>query len=496
MTSADGPPEAVLIFAAPRAARQLKDAAERRIAMLHLIVAARSWHFLIRILIATIAVSAATAFQLPVEIEVPGEPFLLYFILVVLASIFLDRAAGFFTAGSTAVASVLWFEPVLSFRLYHAVDLLTIEAYGIAAAASVEGFCRMVDGMLAERSEADSQRLQRHEAEARLTAVERMARSLEESEARFRATFENAAVGVAHFSADGRWFRVNRAMSRILGWPAEELVVKSFQEIIHPDDLALELREFEQLRAGKIDSYSVENRSVRKDSAIVWIRKTVSSVLTSQGAIDYLVSVVEDISERKRAEEEIRLLMREANHRAKNMLGLVQVIARQTAASSPESFTERFAARIQALAANQDLLVRHKWHGVDMEDLVRAQLAHFADLIGPRIAVGGPKLHLNAAASQALGLAIHELATNAGKYGALSTDAGHVDIDWRLDGETLAMNWTERGGPPVGQPEHLGFGTTVTRSMAKRSLDGEVELDYAQSGLAWHLTCPATNALE
>jgi two-component sensor histidine kinase len=131
-----------------------------------------------------------------------------------------------------------------------------------------------------------------------------------------------------------------------------------------------------------------------------------------------------------------------------------------------------------------------------MEDLVRAQLAHFADLIGPRIAVGGPKLHLNATASQTLGLAIHELATNAGKYGALSTDAGHVDIDWRLDGETLAMNWVERGGPPVRQPEHRGFGTTVTGTMAKRTLDGDARLDYAQSGVAWHLICPASNALE
>ncbi len=90
---------------------------------------------------------------------------------------------------------------------------------------------------------------------------------------------------------------------------------------------------------------------------------------------------------------------------------------------------------------DQDLLVRHKWQGVDMEDLVRTQLTHFADLIGLRIAVGGPQLHLNAAASQTLGLAIHELATNASKYGDLSTDAGRVDIDWRLDGETLA--WRE-----------------------------------------------------
>src|SRR5215831_19344713 len=112
------------------------------------------------------------------------------------------------------------------------------------------------------------------------------------------------------------------------------------------------------------------------------------------------------------------------------MLSLVQAIARQTAAGEREDFIGRFTERLQALAANQDLLVRHKWQGVDAENLVRAQLAHFADVIGPRITIGGQKLNLNAVAAQAIGLALHELATYASKYGALSTDAGCVDIRW------------------------------------------------------------------
>jgi two-component sensor histidine kinase len=188
--------------------------------------------------------------------------------------------------------------------------------------------------------------------------------------------------------------------------------------------------------------------------------------------------------------------MREVNHRAKNMLSLVQAIARQTAAREPEDFIGCFTERIQALAANQDLLIRNEWQGVDVEDLVRAQLAHFADLVGSRIAVHGPKLHLNAAAAQAIGLALHELATNAGKYGALSVDAGRVDVGWQFEGGTFAMSWTERNGPPVSPPERRGFGSTVIISMAKRTVDGEVELDYAPSGLTWHLRCRAANALE
>jgi two-component sensor histidine kinase len=110
--------------------------------------------------------------------------------------------------------------------------------------------------------------------------------------------------------------------------------------------------------------------------------------------------------------------------------------------------------------------------------------------------VHGPKLHLNATAAEAVGLALHELATNAGKYGALSTDDGQVDVRWRLDGDPLTMTWTERGGPPMQAPDHRGFGTMVIESMARQALGGEVRLDYARSGVAWQLTCPAVNALE
>ncbi len=464
--------------------------------MLHLIAAGRSWRLLVRIGIATIAVGMATALQLPTEIKVPGEPFLLYFIVVVLASIFLGRAAGFFTAGATTMASVLWFEPVFLFKLYHAVDLLTVEVYAIAAAASAEGLCRLVDNMLAERSEADAQRLQRHEAETRLTAIERMTRSLAESEARFRATFDNAAVGIAHVTPDGRWLRVNNAMSRILGWPADELVSKSFPDITHPDDLEVELGLLEQLRDGTIDSYNADKRYIRKDGTVVWTRRTVSCVRDSDGSIDYLVSVVEDISARKRAEEQVRLLMREANHRAKNMLMLVQAVARQSAACDRDDFMGRFTERLQALAANQDLLIQHKWQSVDLEKLVRAQLAPFSDASGSRITASGPPLRLNAAAAQALGLALHELATNAGKYGALSTDVGRVDVSWQFDDDTFVMSWIEGQGPPVRPPERRGFGSTVIESMVKQTLNAEVRLNYASSGLEWRLTCHAAHALE
>jgi two-component sensor histidine kinase len=178
------------------------------------------------------------------------------------------------------------------------------------------------------------------------------------------------------------------------------------------------------------------------------------------------------------------------------MLSVVDAIAHQTATRSPEDFVARFSERIQALSANQDLLVRNEWKGVEIMGLVQAQLAHFADLIGSRIAVDGPILRLTAGSAQAIGLALHELATNAGKYGALSTDKGCVDIRWGIEDDTFAISWTERNGPPVSAPKRRGFGSIVMGVMAERSIGGHVDVDYPSAGLTWRLTCPAANLLE
>jgi len=208
------------------------------------------------------------------------------------------------------------------------------------------------------------------------------------------------------------------------------------------------------------------------------------------------VGTLADITERREREEREHLLVREVNHRAKNILSVVEAIARQTATRNPEDFVERFSERIQALSANQELLVRNEWRGVEIEDLIRAQLSPFADLMGSRIIVRGPKLRLKAASAQAIGLALHELSTNAGKYGALSTDKGRVDVFWATDGDTFTMSWSEREGPPVSAPKRRGFGTTVMERMVKGSLSGTIDLDYAPAGLTWRLTCPAESALE
>jgi two-component sensor histidine kinase len=155
---------------------------------------------------------------------------------------------------------------------------------------------------------------------------------------------------------------------------------------------------------------------------------------------------------------------------------------------------------MQTLAASHDLLVKSQWRGIEIADLIRVQLAHFKDLIGNRIKLDGPSLRLSVAAAQTLGMIIHELATNAAKYGALSSNLGHIDIRWHAqqveDTEVFTISWTERGGPTVVAPSHRGFGSTVVKTMAESSLDGDVDLDFAPTGLRWHLVCPSSKVLD
>jgi PAS domain S-box-containing protein len=327
----------------------------------------------------------------------------------------------------------------------------------------------------------------------RLQAEER-ARWQEEQ--RLAATYQHAPVGIAEVDAQGKVLRMNALSCGLFGYSFDEMLGRSiFEEPADPSS-GTDREQFQRQVTGEFDRYTIEKPIRRQDGSYLWVLITSSSVRDTNGQFLYAVRVQQDITERKEREEREHLLFREMNHRAKNMLSVVDAIARQTATRDPEDFIERFSERIQALSANQDLLVRNEWKGVEIEDMAHAQLSHFADLIGSRIAVNGPKLRLKTTGAQAVGLALHELATNAGKYGALSTDLGRVDICWGTKGDTLTICWSEREGPRVPPPKRRGFGTIVMEAMTERSVDGKVDLDYRPSGVTWRLTCPAANALE
>jgi PAS domain S-box-containing protein len=209
-----------------------------------------------------------------------------------------------------------------------------------------------------------------------------------------------------------------------------------------------------------------------------------------------------DITERKEAEERQRLLVNELNHRVKNSLATVQAIAAQSLRGPdvPEEARERFLARLIALARANDLLVAERWHGASLSAIAAQVASPYAGTAdAERFRIEGPPVELSPKAAIALALALHELATNAAKYGALSAPGGRVELSWSLEGEgaaaRLRLTWREVGGPPASQPTKTGFGSRLLERGLSTELRAKVNLDYRPSGLVFTLTAPMNEGL-
>jgi PAS domain S-box-containing protein len=272
-----------------------------------------------------------------------------------------------------------------------------------------------------------------------------------------------------------------------------------YRSALHPDDRHL-MQKFHE-RADKQDSFTSEYRVVRPDGTTLWLRGRGQVIARApDGKAERMVSIVTDVTERKAAEDHIQFLMHEISHRSKNLLMVIQSIARRTArtAGTMEEFERRFERRLQGLAASHDVLVRENWHGAPLANLVRQQLVPFVEIQSSRFELAGPDVVITAEAAQAIGLAIHELATNAIKYGALSEPAGHVKVCWMFEANAgapgqLSLNWIEQGGPPVSPPSRKGFGHVVIGEMVERALSGNVAVEFAHEGLKWSVSIPAIN---
>ncbi len=323
--------------------------------------------------------------------------------------------------------------------------------------------------------------------------------ALTASEARLSQAQEFGDIGSWEWDHAASEGIVSASFRRLLGVTAGEPITgERLLKVIHPDDHAPFAEAVSSaLAAG--EQFSVEYRITLPSGEERYIRSTGKRI--SADAPARSAGVVRDVTEAKRQEEHVRLLMGEVNHRAKNMLTVVQAIAKRTMETQPENFIESFGQRIQALVANQDLLVRSEWAAVSLGELVRSQLAHFGDARDARVTLDGPPVDITASASQAIGMALHELATNAVKYGALSNEVGRVAICWDVRSDAagkarLTMSWTESGGPPVAKPTRHGFGSTVLGRMTKMSLDCEADIDFAPSGLVWRIDCPAAGLIK
>ena len=250
--------------------------------------------------------------------------------------------------------------------------------------------------------------------------------------------------------------------------------------------------------ANSQDSFPAEYRILKADGQVCWL-SGYGRVLDRQsdGRAHRLINVATDVTERKTAEAHQRFLMQELSHRSKNLLSIVQAIADQTLRDCKglNEFQQRFDGRLRGLAASNTLLARGDWRGSSLSALIELQLAPFVDLKSPQIEIHGSKVDLTAEAAQAIGLALHELATNAVKHGALSVPNGRLAISWEIDqtpnAEGFKLNWRERGGPLVTAPKRTGFGHVVIKRMVEQAVQGAVELSFAREGLQWSLQAPA-----
>jgi PAS domain S-box-containing protein len=307
-------------------------------------------------------------------------------------------------------------------------------------------------------------------------------RALTEVNLRFEIALSATGVTVA---LQDRALRFTWISKGEYGHTAEEMVGRTDEQVNADPSMASVVA----LKRGVADSGEPARREIRvvHAGAERWLDLSVQPMRSDTGAIVGIIAAAIDVTHYKEQEARIRLLMREVTHRSLNLLAVIAAIMRQTAsnAASVADFEVRFSARLQSLAGSHDLLVQEDWSGASLRALVRSQLGHFADVTDSQTEITGPPLHLQPDAAQHIGMALHELAANAARYGALSVPGGRVVITWHLlpgtgeAGEKVELTWHEVGGPPVAPPTRRGFGRLVIERTVAR-------------GVHWTLTFPAS----
>jgi PAS domain S-box-containing protein len=322
--------------------------------------------------------------------------------------------------------------------------------------------------------------------------------ALAQSVAELNSLLTHAPIGFAFFDREHKFVRVNEYLSRLDGLSADAHLNCKMEDVL-PRSAAIFTPLLDQVfetRKAITDVELSAEAAAEPGVERQWLIG-IYPVINAQDQCEFAGAIVLDITERKQREDHIHYLLRELTHRSKNIMAIVQAMARQTVAEalSARDFEEKFSARLQGFAHSHDLLLKENWQGVAIDELVKSQLGAFAEFVGTRIEIRGPSLLLTPEATQNLGLALHELSINAAKYGALSTPEGSVLVHWSTfatdSGESqFLLSWSEMNGPEVKPPRHKGFGQLVLERMLPRALDGDVRLDFAEGGLKWSITMP------
>ncbi len=349
------------------------------------------------------------------------------------------------------------------------------------------------DTLNGENSELSRLKDERQQLEARVNAQAWELNLLRARFERYETALRGSQVTVYTQDRDLRYTSISNPM---LGNTIDEILGHTDDEIIPPEArgaiIALKHKALESGEAQRTEIAINDAKGVR------WHDLHIEPLRNDSGDIAGLACASVDVTERKEGEAHLRLLLREITHRSKNLLAVIQGMARQTArhAGSTDGFLNQFSARLQALASSHDLLVRESWHGASLSELARSQLAVYFD--GQQVTIEGPVVALKPEAAQNLGLALHELAANAAKYGALSVNEGRVGITWRRregDDNALVLDWVEQFGPKVKMRRKQGFGSLVIERNLTRALDAEVNLSFEPEGLRCHIVIPATQIL-
>lgn len=341
-------------------------------------------------------------------------------------------------------------------------------------------------------------RTRSEERDRALAETQRGLSALSESEARFRHMADSAPALIWMTDENANIVFANMHFDQLFGQPGANLTGEGWHRIVHPPDLPAYTALFNEAFE-KREPFRAEMRVIARDRSVRWLRCEGVPRLDDGGNFLGYTGCNVDITDAKRAEEHLLLLVHELNHRVKNTLATVQSIAMQSLrgldGDEADAARAAFESRLLALARAHDVLTRESWEGAELRTVV-------ADAIKPleagdgheaRFSVSGPPLRLPPRLALSIAMALHELGTNAVKYGALSQEKGLVRIEWSVEHgpeTTLTLSWAESGGPPVSPPQRKGFGSRLIERSLARELAGEVELKYEPAGVVCTIKAP------